>query len=347
MRPLLLLGVLGCKEEPKTPTETDGPDDTTPGIDLTGDTAFVPPEVDYFTPFNLYAVAYFGWDEQTATAGSYLWTTGTGLVQPQISFTVYTAEFLIDGTHATGACGVLLVYDTDNGALAPETWTFTRGTTEHTHLGFRIPAGTFSISDLPDPDRGMLGCSRHEFDPERFPYGLIAAMRERDWGFGLGTLDPDLAAEAASDIGGTATLLEDDLLVGGSFLTRGDPPYDGRWFTRGYALDADGRVQLEVPLTAEDMQPGPARVAGAATSGPGTSDTATSGTATPDTASSTDTGTPSTGTTGTGTTGTGTTGTGTTGTGTTGTVTTGTGTLPATGAYYVFPPDWVLFSSIW
>jgi hypothetical protein len=320
MGPLLL--ALGCDGEPTPPKTTDdATDDTTAEPDLTGDTAFVPPEVDYFEPFNVYAVAYFGWDEETATGGSYLWTTGA-LVPAQIALTLYSAEFLLDGVHATGACSVVLTYDSANGPLAPETWTFTRGSTDHTHLGLRIPAETFTVTDLPDPDRGLLGCSRHEFDPERFPFGLFSAIRERDWGFGFGTLDADLAA-SVDDGFQTSTLLDDGLLVGGSFLTRGDPPYDARWFARGYALDAEGRIQTEVPLTAEEMHPDPAaRIPGDTGLGTGTASH------------------------------TGTTGTSETGTTTeTGATTTETGiaptALPETGAYVVFPPDWVLFSSVW
>ncbi|MEZ4236847.1 MAG: hypothetical protein R3F59_11975 [Myxococcota bacterium] len=181
-------------------------------------------------------------------------------MRPQLLLVIYTAGFLLEGDYDADACGVLLVYDDSvAGRLVPETWRFTRDDTEHTHLGFRFPAGSFTVTDYADPQLGLRGCTEHDFDPVDFPDGFPAAVLARDWGFGLGTLDADLVdqVDGDPDYADVDDLLQEGWLVGGSMLTRADPPYDPRWFTRGSALDAQGRAHPDQPLSAAQMAPAP------------------------------------------------------------------------------------------
>lgn len=250
-------GCGGAKDPAGTDVDGAPVDTATTEPPETGiDTGLPPPPPDLFIPFYAEIVAYFGYDPDTDTAHSYLTSDGD-VVSPQIGMVLFDSGFVFSGDFAEDACGVSIV--ALSGASFPsEAWAWTSGATDHHHVGFTLPPGGFTLVDRPDEASGMRGCGTFTFDEAVFPGGFVDAVLNTPWGFGFGTIDADQAALVVgnSDYADLDQSLADGTLVGGSILTRADPPWDGRYFALGLPIDASSQIPADAtPLTADQMVP--------------------------------------------------------------------------------------------
>lgn len=238
-------------------TDTSGTDDTSDidtGPTQTGDTGTITVEIPYFEPYYVNFTVYFGYDPVLNSARWY-WADSSS-VAPLIIGTLFQSLIVFDENYETNACGFMISDNDSTSFVAGAPWTVEQDGASVEHLGFILAPGTFSVLDYADPVTGMPSCRSLAFDPAVYGQSFADWAAAREWGFGLGDIDPVVqqTVEIDPSFAGLASLLSAGQLTGGSIQTGEDARYGGL-LAVGYPMDNNGNFDALTPLLSSEMWP--------------------------------------------------------------------------------------------